>query len=713
MRFRFSARLLCTLIASVVFTSVFTGCGDSQDDLYARAARRPRYKAEDEPPTPTKPREVQPAQATDLVQPSLVLATPPPSESTAAAPRGSEATESAPANEATPAADPIQYQAITFAPLTERAAAFRGETRPAVLQMSVKLQAIGTAIKKHTFKHNRLPASAIESKDGTRTLSWRVAILPYMGYQSLYDQFDPEFSWDHPRNLPLLEYIPHEFVSPQRIDTKTNVLGVAGTNQAFFGRGGGMDEDAGDGFANTLAVIEVDDTFAVPWTQPADYPIEADDFRSGAGSLRQSGILGIFADGSPTFIPNTVPDPEFAKLLNFNGYDGVLARQYGSPVSVAMKGHKQLGTTSQMAASSAVPVRPKNLRPDPVPGTFSPQSRSPLPSRAEQIVATKTVDQLHGKRIEEATTESAQAKLAEELYLQAKSIDADPVGAYALYQSAIDLARQSHHAGITLKCVDAIIERYEVDEFEVAAAAILELNPTAIAGRRSKDGELLAKRILPLIHQAVRSDRFETAIQIVRAVIRAIPSTGKTENSNKYALGKLATKLIAAQRKYDEIEESFAKNARGEGDSKSSYEIGLFYCFHKGDWDNGLPLLTDCGNETVEALANLDISGGDSTDYVNIGDAWWALSEKAKAGVYRENAKSRAAYWYQRSVENTADSLSKIYLEKKIAEIQKSDSPNLFAMISEVAEGFGVDMARELDSPAARRLASRNNFDED
>ena len=63
--------------------------------------------------------------------------------------------------------------------------------------------------------------------------TWRVALLPYLGYGSLHSQFRLDEPWDSDHNKKLLAYIPPVFVSPDRFDVKTNLLVPTGANMVF------------------------------------------------------------------------------------------------------------------------------------------------------------------------------------------------------------------------------------------------------------------------------------------------------------------------------------------------------------------------------------------------------------------------------------------------------------------------------------------------
>src|SRR5262249_19079708 len=121
------------------------------------------------------------------------------------------------------------------------------------------LEKIGRAISAYVAKYGRLPPQSLIGRDSRKTLSWRVAILPELGYQELYDQFKANEPWDGPHNKELLSQIPPEFQSPERFDTRTNYVAAAERGMIFDSQEGWTPAAVRDGLENTLAVVEADD----------------------------------------------------------------------------------------------------------------------------------------------------------------------------------------------------------------------------------------------------------------------------------------------------------------------------------------------------------------------------------------------------------------------------------------------------------------------
>ncbi len=181
---------------------------------------------------------------------------------------------------------------------------------------SVNLRHQGLALKQYHDINNHYPPAAIVDKEGKPLLSWRVAILPHLGQQALFDEFKKDEPWDSPHNKALIGRMPAAFVRPDALapEGETYYRGLSGPG-AFFDPG----EKEGvslatimDGTSNTLAIVEARES--VPWTRP-DTEISAVPVRpiggpngllTRLGGHTPGGFQALFADGSVRFIRETV-----------------------------------------------------------------------------------------------------------------------------------------------------------------------------------------------------------------------------------------------------------------------------------------------------------------------------------------------------------------------------------------------------------------------
>ncbi len=264
----------CThwLVAALMMLSV--GCGGiSQDDMKQMAMSRAPDPEDDETTAPNAPLPPRPG-----------TVTPTPSSPTPATSTPSPTTVNSKSSsaEATPA---VRAPATTTntgptLPATPLNAVQRAE------RSAANIEKVAAGVRAYRDQHGLWPQQAIYDRAGNAVLSWRVAILPYLGYQSLYEQFDLGKPWYDPANKKLLAQIPEVYVSPERFDTKTNYLLVTGSSSIFQLPRSLHPRRIEDGEENTAIVVEVNDEIAKEWTAPEEFDFNFDNPAGGLGALR-------------------------------------------------------------------------------------------------------------------------------------------------------------------------------------------------------------------------------------------------------------------------------------------------------------------------------------------------------------------------------------------------------------------------------------------
>jgi hypothetical protein len=147
------------------------------------------------------------------------------------------------------------------------------------------------------------PPTAIRSNGGKPLLSWRVAILPYIGENALYQQFKLDEPWDSEHNKKLIEKIPAVYQSSKLKDKRpglTTYLVPVGKEVAFTGEATGriMPKEFEDGTSNTILLLDVADEKGVIWTKPDDLSVDSADPKNGLIGHYPGFFLVAMADGS-------------------------------------------------------------------------------------------------------------------------------------------------------------------------------------------------------------------------------------------------------------------------------------------------------------------------------------------------------------------------------------------------------------------------------
>ncbi len=190
-------------------------------------------------------------------------------------------------------------------------------------QASNHLKQIGLAIHNYHDTYRRFPPTAITDDEGNRLLSWRVAILPFIEQQALYEQFHLDEPWDSEHNITLLDKMPAIYSEPSLPMPPSQGLTVF---QAAAGEGMAMEydrenrfRDIRDGTANTIMVVEADASEAVEWTRPKDVDIDLEQPIEQMGHAHPGIFQVVFADGSVRVISHSVDLRILQSLLTRDG----------------------------------------------------------------------------------------------------------------------------------------------------------------------------------------------------------------------------------------------------------------------------------------------------------------------------------------------------------------------------------------------------------
>jgi hypothetical protein len=85
-------------------------------------------------------------------------------------------------------------------------------------------------------------------------------------------------------------------------------------------------------------------------------------------------------------------------------------------------------------------------------------------------------------------------------------------------------------------------------------------------------------------------------------------------------------------------------------DGGANLAVGGYYCFFKGNWEKGIPMLALGNDEPLKSLALKEVQGvSDADAQVAVGDGWWALAATSEERVQKQ-AQGRAAYWYRKAL---------------------------------------------------------------
>jgi hypothetical protein len=187
-------------------------------------------------------------------------------------------------------------------------------------------------------RRHLLPAALCDKKTGRPLLSWRVVLLPHIGQEALYKQFNLDEPWDGPNNKKLLDKMPKVYAPPggdagRGMTNYRGLIAAPGSavrtawatlsdKEAPLGVWGGrFPAPLEDGTSNTFAVVEAAE--AVPWTRPGELDYDPKKPLPKLGGLFPDGFHAGMMDGAVLFISSQVKEADVRGLITANGREPV------------------------------------------------------------------------------------------------------------------------------------------------------------------------------------------------------------------------------------------------------------------------------------------------------------------------------------------------------------------------------------------------------
>jgi hypothetical protein len=322
---------------------------------------------------------------------------------------------------------------------------------------------------------------------------------------------------------------------------------------------------------------------------------------------------------------------------------------------------------------------PPTTQPKPEPATPSPSPQSEPEADAEphrdtrrdppdehaQKEALVTVRHLY----KQDYLKGDNVALAKKLLQKGKETRNDPVAQFVLYREARDLALEVRDGPDVFQAIDAMASVFKINASEMKEATL----ETARKGAQLPTQHAsIASAALGVIDTAVADESFPIAKRLANLALNQA-RLAKDTALIQQAVAK-NKECDAAAKTFADAQNALAALEADPHDMAANSLAGRYYCFQKGNWKKGLPMLV-VGNDAVfKTLAERDLKGATSAeDQIKLGDEWWQWAEKAK-GVVKSQIQKRAANWYDLA-STAATGMVKDKVESRIKEALTSVTP--------------------------------------
>ncbi|MBN1910871.1 MAG: DUF1559 domain-containing protein [Pirellulales bacterium] len=130
---------------------------------------------------------------------------------------------------------------------------------------AANLAAIVNALHAYHDDYGCFPPSCVRDESGKPMHSWRVLILPYLGYDDLWKTYRMDEPWDSEHNRTIVETIPAEYECPGACADPgvTSYAAIVGPETIWPKDGQVCKDDVSDGLDQTMALGEVPDDLGI------------------------------------------------------------------------------------------------------------------------------------------------------------------------------------------------------------------------------------------------------------------------------------------------------------------------------------------------------------------------------------------------------------------------------------------------------------------
>jgi hypothetical protein len=178
-----------------------------------------------------------------------------------------------------------------------------------------RLKKLAAAFDAYHAEHGHYPPAMTVAKDGAPLLSWRVALLPYLGEKKLHDEFRQNEPWDSLHNKKLIARMPAVFNKqlyfPAR-NGRTNTLVVSGPGTLFDGAKGITKPTRGA----TILALEPDSVPFAWWTKPSDLPSAPGKPPMVFHNYEHSSCWAVFTDGTTRQLKKKGDEKRLPELIS-------------------------------------------------------------------------------------------------------------------------------------------------------------------------------------------------------------------------------------------------------------------------------------------------------------------------------------------------------------------------------------------------------------
>ena len=231
-------------------------------------------------------------------------------------------------------------------------------------------------------------------------------------------------------------------------------------------------------------------------------------------------------------------------------------------------------------------------------------------------------------------------------------------------RDAIRIAIQGGNPIQAWKTTNRLVQAYRVDSFKVRNQVFETLSENVSTAQAST-------RLLAIadawIHELIRRDRYDDAATVATRANKLARRAQLTSWQRRFRDRQKTIRNWA--KLYQKYRSALERLATDPDDAAAHGKAGFFYCFEKGDFEQGLPHLAKGNQSSLADLARRELALGDSPDdRVKLANDWLHLAER----MDNEYAREWAVFRLRQAIANL-DGLEKRRAQNRLAQIRLAD----------------------------------------
>ena len=256
--------------------------------------------------------------------PSSELGSPSEINSTKAEPAKTEVAKAEPAKPAVTKPDSAKPEELKKDPAKNAAKNSFDEKELALSEYAVKLKKIQTAMWQYQAAYKKLPGG----KNGLGVqASWRVELLPFLGYPRLYETMKNDELWTSRSNRYFIDLMPDVYRLENEEGGNTRIQVAQGAKFPYHPLDKRLSRDISDDNENTINLIVVGSDKAVPWMSPDDFLLNPESVWDSLGDLKYGLTVATTFNGKTNaqnlLLSKKAPEADLFALFTANGKETV------------------------------------------------------------------------------------------------------------------------------------------------------------------------------------------------------------------------------------------------------------------------------------------------------------------------------------------------------------------------------------------------------